>query len=146
MSNDNPMPTETPDEEDTTPTVSPPPQTRESASPGQMFAVTTPIPEVVPSAIETGGESPHETSATPHPIPSIASPSPHPEGCLFEYDSTFPDFITPSVIKQLNSVEGGPRWVEMVRMYLRLESQYRLRVSWRRSSSLAFGLMNVNGA
>jgi hypothetical protein len=54
---------------------------------------------------------------------------PTPEAHLFEHNPSHPGFITPAVIDRLNSVEGGPRWVGMVRNYMRLESQYRLRVS-----------------
>lgn len=84
------------------------------------------IPPTPPAA------TPDRTLATPHSTPPADSP-PSTPGTYprpFEHDQLYLDFITPAIIKHLNSVNGGLRWVEMVSSYLRLESQYPSRVCY----------------
>ncbi|KAF9792304.1 hypothetical protein BJ322DRAFT_1102818 [Thelephora terrestris] len=135
--------------EDPVPAASPSP---ESCDPGTMAttpgptAEVTPLPEVPPSPIAeniraplfslspagptpsllmpTPPMTPGGATGTPHPTPLTTPPSDDPKVCTFTHDQTYPAFITPAIIEQLNTVEGGPDWVEMMRGYLKLESEF----------------------
>jgi hypothetical protein len=123
-----------------------PPQTSNLPSPEKTPTETTQNSELAPSPADESGRA----SPPMHPSPSVTpatltlpqvtrdetsaisrsvSPPPTPEARLFEHNPSHPNFITPATIDYLNSVEGGPHWVDMVRNYLRLESQYNSRVS-----------------
>lgn len=69
----------------------------------------------------------------PPPAPrtplSTVPPVPKSPAIVFEHRPSYPVFVTTAVIEHLNSVDGGPLWVEMVKGYLELEDSYPLRVS-----------------
>ena len=96
----------------------------ESPSPGQMFGTTTPVLQVVQSP---GVPPPPPT--TPQTLPSTVPPVPEPQTATFERRSSCPAFITTAVFEHLNAVDGGPSWVEMIKVYLELEGSYPSRVS-----------------
>jgi hypothetical protein len=109
-------------ERTSSPTIhSPSPNTPSSTTPPLM----TPMqPQTVPNIVTP------TPPTIPQTVPSIIPPAPAPgtETLLFEYDRSYPEFITADVIKHLNSVNGGLRWVEMVRIYLELECNHPSRV------------------
>jgi len=131
-----------------------PPMTPDGPSPrptpGRTSMSTTPILEDTPSptpatdshsvtptptppTVTPGGTSAAPPPATPH-LPVVVTPSTPGTSHSFEHNQSYPNFITPSIIEHLNSINGEPRWVSMVRSYLKLESQYRSRVSSHPSS------------
>ena len=118
-------PTPTMQNEDSASDVSPdPPQTPELPSPGQTSPTTSPTPPPV-----TLGGTTAMANLTPHTV--SLPPTPETRSRPFERDQSHPDFITPAIIEHLNSVDGGSRWVDTVKSYLRLEGQYPSRVSSR---------------
>ena len=82
-------------------------------------------PVITPSPAAQEGAIPLARSVlSPIPIATSTTPA-HP----FEHDQSYPVFITPAVVAYLDSVDGGLRWLEMVKNYLTLEGQYHSRVS-----------------
>ena len=82
-------------------------------------------PMITPALAAQEGATPLPHSVlVPTPITTSTTPA-----RTFEHDHSYPGFITPAVVEHFNSVDGGLRWVEMVKSYLALEGQYRLRVS-----------------
>lgn len=117
----------TPDEPTTTTPTEPTPTTPTVPTPTTSTeqVPTTPnsdgCKDPVVGILSTAPVMRHSTPASPSPLSPKVFHS-------FERDHSHPEFITTSIIEDLNSVDGGPHWVEMVRSYLKLESQYRSRV------------------
>ena len=97
--------------------------------------ITTSVAEVTPCPTSQEGISslaarPPSLDAPPLVTPSpTLVPPPRIQTAPFEHDPSHPTFITAAAIEHLNSVGGGESWVEMVRLYLELERNYRSRVS-----------------
>ena len=91
----------------------------------------TPVPppsSIIPTTPSSGTTS-SPTTDTPHvePVSPVAhSTQPIPPTS----EPSYPSFITPDVVQELNSASDKPRWLDAVKIYLRLESQFPSRVSW----------------
>jgi hypothetical protein len=110
-------------------------QVFDTAAPVMWVVQPKEVPSPVvgtPTSVAPPPQSP-TTSAppptTPQTLPPTVLPTPDSHTAIFEHHPGYPDFITAAVIEYLNSVDGGPRWVEMVKAYLKLESGYPSRVS-----------------
>ena len=114
----------------------------EVAVPGSPRPVHTPTTTTLVANSMPLPAAPERTSPPmmlPPTVPPVAAPQPTPLGPPstpgihtppFKHDPLYPDFITTTVIEHLNSVDGGPCWVEMLSGYLELERNYSSRVSY----------------
>ena len=123
-----PQPTTSTEPQPTTP-AEPQPTTPAEPQPATPEELTPAVPnERRGSALNPSPSTPPLVSPRLSPV---ITPSLTPGASRsFEHAQSYPDFITTSIIEYLNSIDGGPRWVEMVRSYLELESQHRSRVSY----------------
>jgi len=110
------------------PTIQGPEQASTAVSPIVEEGVLSPaVQGELPLSIHPSPPSTPTTSrTTPIALPGPAAViEPYP----LEGASSFPGFITTDAVQHLNSVSGEPRWAEIVRNYLKLESQFPARVS-----------------
>ena len=125
--NDFPTP---PDDPPTMPNDSPPmPNDPPPSTPNDAYTSDEPTP-TTPSQISESHSPRWTPTAMPRSTHVVSPPTPGTHSCSFEHHDSYPAFITAAVIEHLDSVDGGTHWVGMVRDYLKLESDYPLRVSF----------------
>ena len=126
--NDFPTPPDVPptmpnDPPPTTPNDPPP------TTPNNAYTSDEPTP-TTPSQISESRSPGWTPTAMPRSTHVVPPPTPGTHSRSFEHHDSYPAFITAAVIEHLDSIDGGSRWVGMVRDYLKLESDYPLRVSF----------------